>query len=201
MANQRIVDYIRNGLSKGYPLDSLKQALLNQGWGEAQVNEAVIQTQKAITPSGMHAPPQELPARTPGERPIGVTVISILGFLISLLAIIGAAFILFIGSMFSGLDPTLVDDVLVISFGDVGTYIMVLGMIPLVVGIIGLIAFFLLLKMKRSGWFLVVTLGIISIITTVVSSVLVSFETTGIITLVVWIIIIAYLFMKRKIFA
>ena len=41
MVDQQIVMYIRDGLNRGYSNDSLKQALLQQGWKETDINEAI----------------------------------------------------------------------------------------------------------------------------------------------------------------
>jgi hypothetical protein len=41
MADQRLVDYLRNGMSRGYDEESLRQALLRQGWHEQEVEQAM----------------------------------------------------------------------------------------------------------------------------------------------------------------
>jgi len=41
MADQRLVDYIRNGLEKGYSAQSLRSSLIKSGWHPDEVDEAV----------------------------------------------------------------------------------------------------------------------------------------------------------------
>ncbi len=38
---QQLVNYLKNNLSKGYTLESLKWALVNQGYGRSEINRAV----------------------------------------------------------------------------------------------------------------------------------------------------------------
>ena len=49
----RLVDYIKKNLKKGYPTDTLKIALINQGYMRSMVDEAV---QEAIKQMASEAP-------------------------------------------------------------------------------------------------------------------------------------------------
>jgi alpha-beta hydrolase superfamily lysophospholipase len=49
----RLVDYIKKNLKKGYPTDTLKIALINQGYMRSMVDEA---TQEAIKQMASEAP-------------------------------------------------------------------------------------------------------------------------------------------------
>jgi hypothetical protein len=49
----RLVDYIKKNLRKGYPTDTLKIALINQGYMRSMVDEAV---QDAIKQLALEAP-------------------------------------------------------------------------------------------------------------------------------------------------
>jgi uncharacterized membrane protein HdeD (DUF308 family) len=71
-----------------------------------------------------------------------------------------------------------------------------LGILATAVGIVDMIAFYLLLKMKRSGWIIVTAMGIISIALN-----LISFTAAGIISIALWVVILVYLFTKRRLFS
>lgn len=45
---QKIVDYIKKNVRKGYPLDSLKWALINQGYLRIEVEAAVEDAKKQM---------------------------------------------------------------------------------------------------------------------------------------------------------
>ena len=41
MVDQRIVDYIKTNLSNGFPLEQIKSALINVGWQQKDINNAI----------------------------------------------------------------------------------------------------------------------------------------------------------------
>ena len=45
---KNLVNYIKKNLSKGYTLDSLKWALINQGYSRIEVNRAIEQANKDL---------------------------------------------------------------------------------------------------------------------------------------------------------
>ena len=45
---QQIVDYILKNISKGYPIDSLKWALINQGYSRTSVEKAIEQVHQEL---------------------------------------------------------------------------------------------------------------------------------------------------------
>jgi hypothetical protein len=195
MADKQIIRYIRNGLSQGYSIDSLRKALLQKGWPAQDVNAAINELQGA---------PQQAQRAQPGyppQRPTGVLIISILGILVSVFSILGALLIIGLGSFMAGGgfgdigNFTMEGIEFIIPIEDVGTMFMILGIIPLILGILGLVAYILLLKMKKVGWYLVTVIGIISVIMAVLT-----FSITSIVTIVIWIIILAYLVTKRQLF-
>lgn len=139
--------------------------------------------------------PEEKPAEAPkampapsGGRPKAVLVISILGFLLSLMALLGGVSVMFLGGMVAA------------TYGPVGLALggsaMLMGIIPLIIGVVGLIAFYMLLKMKRLGWILVTVIGILDIVMAALS-----FDMVSMGIAVVWAVIIIYLFTKRSLFA
>lgn len=46
---RRIVEYLKKNLKKGYTLDSLKWALINQGYSRTAVEKAMIQVQEELS--------------------------------------------------------------------------------------------------------------------------------------------------------
>lgn len=194
MADKQIARYIRNGLSQGYSIDSLRRALLKKGWPAQDVDVAINELQGA---------PQQAQRAQPGyppQRPTGVLIISILGILVSVFAILGSlAMIGFGGFLASGggdfFNFTGSFDGMPLGIEDAGTLLIILGVIPLALGIFGLIGYILLLKMKKIGWYLVTAIGIITIIMGVLT-----FTIMTIVTIVIWIIILAYLVTKRQLF-
>ena len=145
------------------------------------------------------AQPKVKPAAAPAEpsgaprRPTGVTVVSILGIIISLLTIVGGAGLLGLGGLAAsagvevGMSAALM--------AGLSGMAMILGAAFLVIGIIELVAYVMLLKMKRVGWILVVLFGIITIVMGLVTN-----PMGNIISIVITVIIIAYLFTKRQLF-
>ena len=132
------------------------------------------------------------------ERPTGITIISVLGILGSLLALILGIFSMGAGSImndiqiFGGAGNSTFPMPLV---GGFGSLFAILGIIWIIIGIAGLAAFYLLLKMKKPGFIMIIALGAISIAMSIIS-----FTTSNIINIAIWAIIIAYLMTKRKIF-
>lgn len=59
MADQQSIDYIRNGLNSGYTMETLKRALLEQGWPVAEVEEAARLAQAQAQPQQAGAGPAE----------------------------------------------------------------------------------------------------------------------------------------------
>ncbi len=119
------------------------------------------------------------------ERPTGVTVICVLGFILSILLLLGGIAALGVGAVAGGtLGST------------VGALFGVLGVIVLIIGVVGLVAFWLLLKMKKIGWILVTVIGILSIITNLISVI----NAGAVVGIVLWLIIILYLYKKRALF-
>ena len=72
---------------------------------------------------------------------------------------------------------------------------MIVGVIFLVLGIVDLIAYIMLFKMKRIGWLLVTVLGVISILMGIATDVM-----SNVITIVITALIIIYLYTKRQLF-
>lgn len=124
------------------------------------------------------------------NRPTGVTVISIVGFILSILGIIGGIMLIGILSLGSGL--------LLPGLEEAGlslTFFMALAAVSVILGLVGLAAFYYLLKMRKIGWTLVTVIGVISIIVSIAS-----FNIGNIVSIIIWAIIIAYLWTKKGLF-
>ncbi|NIO20204.1 MAG: hypothetical protein GTN76_05525 [Candidatus Aenigmarchaeota archaeon] len=115
------------------------------------------------------------------ERPLGVTIICILGFISAIFALMSGIILTTITSLFQNSIITL--------FG-------FLGYILIIIAIANFIGFYLLLKMKRTGWVIVTVMGIISIILGIAS-----FGIDSLVSIIISAVIVGYLFMKRKLFA
>ncbi len=122
-------------------------------------------------------------------RPIGVTVICVLGFLVSILMLIA-------GFALAGLSGIL-ESLGLEAMGTSGTGIVfiAISVIFIIIGVACLVAFYLLLKMRKIGMIAVVILGIISIISSIIQ-----FSTNQVVSIVIWLIIIFYLLVKRELF-
>ncbi len=41
MVDQRVIDYIKTNLLNGFPLEQIKQALINVGWQQEEIDSAI----------------------------------------------------------------------------------------------------------------------------------------------------------------
>lgn len=138
------------------------------------------------------------------KRPISLTLICIFGFVISLLNLLGALFSFFMYRMGMGILGNIETSLGQLSSGELGflnygagsfSFLIYIGLIMLIFGVIGLISFYLLFKIKKSGWILTTILCISGIIKGIIS-----FKITNLITIFIWVIILIYLWKNRNIF-
>lgn len=215
MADPRLIDYIRENLQRG-PVDELVQILLDQGWTANEINEAIdiIQGPPATArqpaqPMPSTAPAQTIPSKSPASRPTGVTIICVLGFLLSVLTLIQGV--------------TTVLQVSLLSTFNIGQFVgnTVNEIFLFAMALLGFAGSFLLFKMKRVGWIIAFSTGIIYMVTWLITntitllflSVFPEIITTDDFVMkiiqvlyiniasIVLIPVIAYLFRKRKFFA
>jgi hypothetical protein len=181
MIDQRMVNYIRSSLSQGYSADSVRQALAQQGWVQQQINEAFAEAQGGQA-AGAAATHQ---LGTRGERTNGVTVICALGFLSSAIAIFSSLYLLVSTSaLLYGFEMVFgVNGLWTLSF---------LFLLPLLVGIVGFVSFYLLFKMKRTGLIMVYILGTISLASSVLG--------LNILNAIIWAVILVYISKNRHLF-
>jgi hypothetical protein len=117
------------------------------------------------------------------KRPLGVTVICILGWILAALSILGGIAALFLGGLLNILSsmPTITSAI--VGF---------LGVITLILGIVLILAFYWLWQMKKMGWTLVTVLMIIELVLSLVS--------LSILGIVLSLVILLYLWMKKDLF-
>lgn len=130
-------------------------------------------------------------------------MICILGFLAAILLLIAGVFSVFLGGLFAdfdlaGFDLTLENQTILSGFEGfeaLGPILSFMGYIFIIIALIDFVALYLLLKMKKTGWILVTLMEIITIILGVLV-----LSMTNILGIVLAIIIVIYLFTKRKLF-
>jgi len=191
MADERLVNYIRDNLHRGYSPDSLRQTLLNQGWDTNQINEAFAVVQ------GSAPDISQTSAGTP-SRPTGVTIICVLGFISAVFSLVSGILFIGVSSLFGGMGSVSFGNEtasMVVDMGIFGTLFGMLGYILIIIAIVGFVGFYLLLKMKKIGWILTTVIGIIFMTLNILN-----FSLTSILVIVFWAVIIGYLFTKRKLF-
>ena len=171
MANQEIINYIKQSLGAGYSVETIRQTLIEQGWLNSDVDEAFA----AAKAEGTYAIPDEKKAQPTEKpkRPALILVIGILGILGSILEIASGALVLSASSMLGALGGSIGNvsrgAIQPSSAGALASLVMVIGIAYLVLGIITLMAFILLLKMRRKGMIMVVVLEIIAVALSVFS--------------------------------
>lgn len=213
MVDERLVIYIKDCMRKSYSLDYIRQMLVNVGWKANQVDEAINFVQ-ASSPPPPWSPPAQAKQKAPSKKPLtrpsrptGVTIICILGFLFSILALLTGIVSIGFAGFIESIGPPLMLESEIISmiFGEIGSLFNILGLITIIMGVVGLVTFYLLLKMKRTGWIIVTFLGVIQIAVSLIPS-MISFSIEGLLNLntilpiAIWVVIIAYLFTKRNLF-
>lgn len=137
---------------------------------------------------------QKEAARKPAfHRPTGVTIICVLGFISAL----GGIFIGLLGVLFTGLFAGLLGAVGGEAAAGAGSFAslgFIISLMPMVLGIVQLVAFFMLLKMKKMGFVLVLIIEIIQIVVGVMTMALSMFLVP------LALIIVIYLLLKRDLF-
>lgn len=140
---------------------------------------------------------EEMPTKA-RDRPTGVTILSVFGIAWSVLSIPAgiAAFILP-----KYLETYSAEQGMQISFGSLAGY-EILGATSIIMGIASLFAFYLLLKMKKAGWSLVMMLSIASIIIGIIFAMIygILFLINSIFSVFISIIIMIYLWTKKDLF-
>ena len=190
MVEKRLIDYFRKGLSQGYSIESLRKSLIRQGVHERDVDEALQYIQKK-----QPAAPEE----EGKKRPVGVIIIFILGLLGSIGSVI-------FGAIFAFLDPAVLygPEVLALFPDSILNQLFTIGVVNLVIGIIGLLAYILFFQMKKIGWILVILIGIFGIAYGIINLAISGFDVTLLYSyiggLIYNIIILAYVFLKKDLF-
>ena len=222
MADQRLVDYIRDNMQRGYSADYLMDALVRQGWNINDVHEAINIVQgysmpqeqpgmQPQTPYGAQQQPAAKPAQQAGprHRPAGVTIICVLGFLYALFILFAGYLIFSVGQLVGG---TVTQNAAFFGnetglMGGIGSFISLLsgymGIILIILALVTFVGFSLLWRMKKAGWIIVIVIGIIAIISNLTDLLNFNLDKINVFTIcyiVLWAVIIVYLSAKRKLF-
>jgi DNA-binding transcriptional MerR regulator len=64
MANKQIVDYVKENLSLGFSIEKIKKALLDVGWPEHEVDEAISEVKGISQEKVMPPLPEKSPEKT-----------------------------------------------------------------------------------------------------------------------------------------
>jgi len=215
MVDEHLISYIRENLKKGHSAESLKQVLISEGWDPREVDEAF----SIVQSPAFHAhdePPPSPPKSHPLEpqakpkpqvekegptRPKIVTIICVLGFVGSVILLIAGVLLTGIADMIgdTGIPGFSLNETASLALGGftpmLGPLLDFLGMVLIIIALINFIAFYLLFKMNKIGWIIVIILGILQITGSAMS-----LSLNSVPVIVLGILIIAYLFMKRKLF-
>ena len=113
----------------------------------------------------------------------GITIISVIGILLSLLGIIGGLIVVGVGSFGVGL-------MAMMGYGQIVSKLMIaLGVVSLIVSVAGLVGFIFLSQMKKIGWQIVMAVSIFNIIT--------AMAMFSIFSVLVWGVIAYYVYPKK----
>ncbi|UCD04202.1 MAG: hypothetical protein JSW73_00960 [Candidatus Woesearchaeota archaeon] len=123
------------------------------------------------------------------DRPLGVTIIAVLGILGALITILGGLGASVGGTFLSTFSGGTVAGLIS------GALLIALGIVLIIVGIIWLVSYYWLFKMKKLGWQLVIIFGIISLILNIIG-----FAAASKLGIVLTVIIIVYLWIKKDLF-
>ena len=203
MVDQRLVNYFKEGISKGYSIESLKKQLIDSGQIEFDVEEAAgsINSKKEIPklddfkvagiPRANETPKLgslEVKGNVSGKRPGGVAVVSILHWLIAL------------GLVASGVIAYISFETLALVLGSFGDSLQSLSLILFLVFLIfSLLPLFTGIGIwkGRNGWRVVaLVFGILFLLLAIFS--LVSAGVQGILGLLIPGYIVGYLFFSKK---
>jgi len=75
MADQRIVDYIKSLLSKGFQIEQIRQALLSKGWSSSNIDESI---KLALSQRTFQTMPQILPVLEEPKEPSKLWILPVL---------------------------------------------------------------------------------------------------------------------------
>jgi hypothetical protein len=128
------------------------------------------------------------------KRPLGIKLISYLGFLYSIFIIVVGILLMALSSMFGSYAGDSAE------LTEISSSLSYLGSILFLIGIIGVIATLLLLNMRKAGFFMVLIIGIIAIINSIDLALSEYYTNGNILGIVVWGATVGYLLTKRKLF-
>lgn len=96
MIEQRLVDYIKTNLSKGFSLEQVKKKLLASGWPEYDVNEAInLSQQETSSPTIKPTTKTSKPVNSPIKKPVKKSSKTLWVVLIIIIVLIGGGIFAF----------------------------------------------------------------------------------------------------------
>jgi hypothetical protein len=125
------------------------------------------------------------------KRPVGITIVCALGLVLSVLLIIVGIFAFALAD-YAG---ALVAEEMAVA---ATMLFRILGAVSFALGVVGFVAFYLLFKMKRTGWIIVTVVGFLAIISGILS--LAGGNLISVVSVIIWILIVGYLWTQRKVF-
>lgn len=154
MINQQLIDFIKQQTQQGITPENIKTALRSNGWVDADIDQAFINlTTPTPIPTAFSSAPSAPLNQVVVPSPKGVTVIAILYFLGSLLALLFGALALFGADKFTQL----------LGNGFIGQFFAIGGVIFIAIGILGIAVGIGLLKYKNWARFIAIFFAVVGI--------------------------------------
>jgi len=127
------------------------------------------------------------------ERPLGITIIAILGFIGAVLLVIGGLFLLFVGTALM----EILEGTTGLFGGLLGT---AAGAIVLIIGIVQFVISYGLWKLKKWALYIEFILLLLGIVNSIIMMAYIG-DLTQIVAIIISAIILYYLYSKRKVFS
>jgi hypothetical protein len=128
----------------------------------------------------------------PPKRPIGVTILAVLGILFGIIALIAGVALLGIGALIATLAPQLA--------GYAGLFVAI-GALILLTGILAIVGAIGLLKLRMWAWWLMIVVSVLQIVLGIVPYALAPALFAFPYSIILWLIIVIYLVVVRKNFS
>ena len=138
------------------------------------------------------APPGYGPPPMPPKRPIGVTILAVLGILFGIIALFGGIVLLGAAALIAAVAPQYA--------GYAGLFV-ALGAIVLLTGILAIVASVGLLRLRMWAWWLMIIVAVLQIVSGIAQFALAPGVFGVPYGAVLWLIIVIYLIVVRKSFS
>jgi len=128
----------------------------------------------------------------PPKRPIGVTILAVLGILFGIIALFTGIVLLGAGALIATLAP---------QFAGYATLFVALGAVVILIAILAIVASVGLLKLRMWAWWLMIVVSVLQIVSSIVPYALAPGLFGVPYGIVLWLIIVIYLIVVRKSFS